>query len=342
MMSIVLPLLNPDNKQPHTAEQLEFQSDMLEFFTGFRGGHIARHGYLGEGGKLYSRWLAENDLYRSKVTLAEIETIAICAGAIAEICKDAKTFIECGAGSFHAFMQKTYPILSQMAAQSGINYAIMDVSRATHDGVRQQLSTMSIPQPEFVEGNFFTDTPVQKEKAVIYIAGLTFTNIPKDALHKKTDDIITDTLRYFKRALGGGGYLVFSYATNDGIGADGQENKDFYDDPLIHAYQLSIFERVVVELPVSEDYNPENFSIRHDWHPDRKVLTRHAVLNQPMQFEFDGRMIYLHPDNFSGYMANNFRPSDSQIEIAANRAGFKECKLFGAKKSNIRIAVLSL
>ncbi len=318
----------------------EFANDMADFFGEWRGGHIARHGYVGQGGQHYERWLATNDSYRSQVTLAEIEVIMAHAGVITEICGNTPHFVEAGVGSFKAFLMKTHALLARFSAREPeLRYTIADVSRLSYEDVAGQTAKLRLPEPDFHEGNFFVSLPPMTKNGVVYIPGLTFTNIPADALREDTAQIIQESLNFFAKSLRQGGTLIFSYATPDGIGESGTEVKVFYDDPLLHLYQKSIFHRAAAELPIEGNYDPSAFGIKHVWRPEKCVLTRHAVLNKPLDFSFNGQRFVLNPTNFKGYMANNFRPSDAMMTKAALMAGFNECQTFSLPNSNIRLMV---
>ena len=322
---------------PNIAEQ-EFADDMADFFGEWRGGHIARHGYVGKGGQYYEQWLATNDAYRSRVTQAEIEIIMAHAGSLADICGDTRHFVEAGVGSFKAFLMKTHALLALLSARKPeLRYTIADVSRLSYEDVAGQTSKLNLPKPNFHEGNFFSSLPSLGKDSVVYIPGLTFTNIPEDAIRGDTPQILKDSLAFFAKSLHQGGTLIFSYATADGIDEEGTQIKAFYDDPLIHAYQQSIFHRAASELSIEGNYDPSVFSIKHVWRPEKAVLTRHAVLNKPLDFSFEGQRFVLEPETFNGYMANNFRPSDEMMREIASSAGFKESQILSLPHSNVRL-----
>lgn len=340
MSSAVLTL--PESVIRSEAEQ-EFANDMTDFFGGWRGGHIARHGYVGKGGKFYSQWLATNDPYRSRVTQAEIEIATTYAGALSEICGNTRHFVEAGVGSFKAFLMKTHALIARLAAREPeLRYTIADVSRLSYEDVASQTSKLRLPKPDFHEGNFFQSLPPLEKGSVVYIPGLTFTNIPEDAIKGDTAQILTANLAFFAKSLQKGGVLIFSYATADGIDSEGTQVKAFYDDPLIHKYQKSIFHRVKDELSVEGDYDPNAFSIKHVWRPDKAVLTRHAVLHRPLDFNLEGQRFVLKPETFDGYMANNFRPSDKMMKQAALAAGFKNSRVFSLPHSNVRLMACTI
>ncbi len=326
----------------HEVEQ-EFAEDMVDFFGGWRGGHIARHGYVGKGGHFYEQWLATNDSYRSRVTQAEIEIVATYAAALAEICGDTHHFVEAGVGSFKAFLMKTHALLARLAAREPeLCYTIADVSRLSYEDVAGQTAKLRLPKPDFYEGNFFKSLPPLEKGSVIYIPGLTFTNIPGDAIKGETGQILAANLAFFAKSLQKGGTLILSYATADGIDEQGRQIKAFYDDPLIHKYQKSIFHRVANELSVEGNYDPNAFGIKHVWRPERAVLTRHAVLHRPLDFSLEGQKFALKPETFDGYMANNFRPSDEMMTQAAIAAGFRDGQTFSLPHSNVRLMAYNI
>jgi hypothetical protein len=320
----------------------EFAVDMVDFFGGWRGGHIARHGYVGPGGDFYSQWLLTNDAYRSRITQAEIEIITTYTGALAEICGNTQHFVEAGVGKFIAFLMKTHALLARIAAREPeLAYTIADVSRASYEDVAGQVVKLRLPKPDFHEGNFFKSLPRLEKGAVVYMPGLTFTNIPEDAINGDTAEILTRSLAFFAKSLQKGGVLIFSYATADGIDSDGSQIKAFYDDVLIHKYQRTIFDRVPNELAVSGDYKPA-FGIKHIWRPEKSVLTRHAILQQKLNFELEGQRFVIKPESFEGYMANNFRPSDEMMRQTTVAAGFKDTKKFSLPHSNVRLMACTI
>jgi uncharacterized SAM-dependent methyltransferase len=336
-MSRALVAAAPESATRSPAVQ-EFAEDMVDFFGEWRGGHIARHGYVGKGGSFYERWLATNGFYRSQVTLAETEIITTYVAALAEICGNTNHFVEAGVGSFKAFLMKTHALLARLAAREPeLRYTIADVSRLSYEDVAGQTAKLRLPKPDFHEGNFFQSLPPLEKGSVVYIPGLTFTNIPEDAIKGDTAQILTTNLAFFAKSLQKGGVLIFSYATADGIDDKGTQVKAFYDDPLIHKYQESIFHRVRNELPVEGNYDPNAFGIRHIWRPEKAVLTRHAVLHRPLDFTLEGQEFALRPETFGGYMANNFRPSDRMMKQAALAAGFKKSRVFSLPHSNVRV-----
>lgn len=341
-MSLSLPIA-ATQCIPRSSAAQEFAEDMSDFFGELRGGHIARHGYVGKGGEFYARWLATNDPYRSRVTLAEIEIITTYAAALAEICGDTHHFVEAGVGSFKAFLMKTLALLSRLAAREPeLRYTIADVSRLSYEDVAAQTTKLRLPRPDFHEGNFFKSLPSLERGSVVYIPGLTFTNIPEDAIKGDTAQILKANLAFFAKSLEKGGVLIFSYATADGIDQEGAQVKAFYDDPLSHKYQESIFHRVKNELSVEGNYNPGAFGIRHVWRPGKAVLTRHAVLRRPLDFTLEGREFALRPETFDGYMANLFRPSDQMMKQLARAVGFKKSRIFSLPHSNVRVMACTM
>jgi hypothetical protein len=333
----ILKVISPSVLREHSTK--EFAADMLDFFGGWRGGHIARHGYVGKGGEFYSKWLLTNDAYRSRVTQAEIEIITTYTGDLAEICGNTRHFVEAGVGGFKAFLMKTHALLARLTAREPeLVYTIADVSRLSYEDVAAQTAKFRLPKPDFHEGNFFESLPVLEKDSVVYIPGLTFTNIPEDAIKGDIAQILTESLAFFAKSLQKGGALIFSYATADGIDNEGTEIKAFYDDPLIHQYQNSIFDRLSEDLSVSGNYKPA-FSIKHVWRPEKHVLTRHAVLQCPMDFYLEGQRVVIQPETFDGYMANNFRPSDEMMVQAASAAGFGDNRIFSLPHSNVRLMV---
>ncbi len=332
------PLVAPVDDTAHQS----FLEDMQDFFGGWRVGHIARHGYVGKGGEFYSQWLSKNDTYRSRVTLAEVELIYSHVETIRNICSEASHFVEVGAGSFNSFLMKTHALLAALVANKPqMRYSILDVSRAAFESVASNVKKLGMPKPDFFEGNFFSELPLLEKHGVVYMSGLTFTNIPEDAIKGDTQQIIEDTLSFFARSLKKGGAFIFSYATADGINADGAELKQFYDDPLIHAYQKSIFERVENELVPEGTFDADAFQIHHAWHPEKAVLTRHATITKPMRFNLGDQTFDLRPETFDGYMANNFRLSDEHVIRAAKKTRASDIRIFSLPRSNVRLAVVT-
>ncbi len=328
-----------------TPKHEEFLDDMVDFFAGLRGGHIARHGYVGKGGQYYSRWLAENHIYRSQITLAEIELITAHIDVLANICGETVNFVEAGFGSVNAFLNKTYPLLRKITQKTKkpLQYKIADVSEDSFDTARKYIVQQELPfKPSFIQCNFFDGLPELEKDSTIYCAGLTFTNIPADAIHRRTEDILTDVLFRFSRTLKKGGTLIFSYADDSGVGLDGKEIKAFYEHPLIHSYQLSIFDRVAQELPVDRRYEAKNFyEIEHTWHPENYVLTRHVSTKRPMRFDIGGYELII-PKGFKGYMANNFRFPDDMVTTSAKKAGFNDSHILRLPNSSLRLVALKI
>ncbi len=338
---MMLDLPQSRHKTRHLASADDaFIGDMIDLFAGIRGGHIARHGYVGKGGTYYDRWLATHDVYRKKVTEKELELIASATPQLAELCGDTVNFVEAGFGSPSAFTQKTLPLLAHILRRRGAapRYTVADVNAASFAMAQDYFRQMRLAFPlDYIHGNFFEDIPVLEKNSAIYCAGLTFTNIPVDAIHNRTADILINALTRFARALKNGGVLMFSYATDTG----GDDVKALYDHPMIYAYQLSIYERVASELNVSSGYDPHGFgtALEHRWHADNHVLTRHATVTRRMRFNIGGYDFDLQAGR-DLYMANNFRFPDDMVRESATRAGFADCRIFALPDSGMRFAAL--
>lgn len=315
-----------------------FGDDIDIFFTRLRHG-IARWGYANKkGSEHYARWLLNNHQYRSQVTLAEIELTLAKAGALAEICGNVKTVVQAGAsGSFPVFVNKPYHLLLELIARQKpdderITYGIADVSEASVEKTRGYVKQLNLPlNLAHIPGDFFRTLRRLAEVDVIYIPGITIANDPDDAIGCEPEDHLTTTLSKFRPALKKGGVLIASCVNDNHIDPKGQAIKALYDDKDIHDYQLSIFEEVPKRLPVTGNYDPHGFGIRHEWRRHKHVLTRHATLLKPMQFKIGERPFDLRPSSFegdNGYMANNSRHPDDMHKVAGKRAGFSHVEIF--------------
>ena len=320
-----------------------FLTDMLDFFSGDRQGHIGFHGYV-RGGSIYNNWLATNDTYRSQITLRELEVIAAFVPALAEICQRTQNFVLFGApSSLAVFQTKTYLLLNRIAVDqekppqltiADISYKSYEKARRDIDGYDQRFS------PSYLGGNFFAPLSAMPKNTTIYVPGITLTNPPLDLIKNGTDNIMCATLKNFRQALGKGDVVIFTYANNGGIDTNGSQVKAYYDHPLIHQYQQTIFQRVADELKPTGNFDPTAFRIHHEWNADQHVLTRHATITKPMNFDMAGFEFDLSPETFLGYMANNVRPPDQKVEHWAKEAGFNQAHIFGLPGSSLRIAAL--
>jgi hypothetical protein len=108
-------------------------------------------------------------------------------------------------------------------------------------------------------------------------------------------------------------------------------------DPVYHALEMTIFERVRRDLPVV-GFDPDHFGHMTVWHPEWKPLRHELRAQRDIHFGL-GPYDLAVAKGQSFWTGRSFKYSDGLIARAAVNAGFDKPQLFGLPGSTMRVGV---
>ncbi len=320
----------------------KFSSDVLEFFSGVKAGHLGQWEYsepkfsndVVRGGELWRKFLREhiNDYY---ILPNEIRLIQETAFSVAEcIGKSSVTVIELGPGSKESVYFKTIPMLKGFlnpqtyVAIDLVGSYLKDAKRIV-SGLFDGCNTLGI-QKDFFNESFCLphyDTPV------MIMFGGTLCNLsgfPNDGFSIKETIKI---LRNIRSLIGDGGYFVITQDTNQ--------------DPISieRAYQgqgefaLNLMHRVLRDANVEGDFDPKAFEFKPRWFSKSYSLVHSYTVKRDMRFRINETPVEL-KENQVLYFNNSYKYPSELFKRVAAIAGFQSVRMFFDKDKRIALHVL--
>jgi len=315
-----------------------FLQDSIDLFTGTRVAHMGMHQYVDHAGVRDGKSMsgaklwAEADAGReeqartgnSNLVSAEQVLLHKVASEIRDYLPDGLPVVELGPGTVSAFKKKTLPIVQALGSYE---CTLIDGSAA----FLRNIAAANLPtgisikpiEDDFWEGKHcYLEN---EEPSLLCMFGSSVTNIITPLSDDLPENALISGLTGLVQAIREGWMLVSFYADQDG-----DRLKDYY--AKLALFQLNIFDRMAVQLPVDERFDPKAFDYEAEWRPRSSQLAHMAVVNRDIQFTMAGRNFFLYEgQRFHLKNAYKFRPEF--FEACCARIGLDVVKAWSDQSS---------
>ncbi len=332
-IDIVTQQQNINKKTDHT-----FLCDVLCFFAGLQAGQVDNYcysepEYAGDlvcGGILWESFINEHNAYYPFLT--EVELIARNIETVARACKGAKHFIDLGPGSIEAFKKKTLPLLRAIAP---VQYRAVDMNEEFALNIMRYLrKNEPFMHASYSLHNFFDYMLPSAENSVIYLTGITLSNIKADLRFETMESQLIKTFEHFSRALHKGGRFIFTYDANQ----DGDSIKRSYAHKAMAKHNTNFINLVQRDLP-THGLHEEDFEHVMAWDAKQHLLKQCLRTKRDVVFDIAGHSFNLEACT-TLHVTNCFKFTDDIIRRTSQRAGFSDIKICTLDGSSMRMAIL--
>lgn len=222
--------------------------------------------------------------------------------------------IELGPGTLRAFKKKTMPLLRALDSK---NCYIVDKSAAfLHDikiGItRDKVSIHSIEADFFQDGN---KALLSEHPALACAFGGIISNLVAPLCNSLPTEVLVSTLQNFVKTISEGWILVAFDSSNDR-----DEITTYYEKHAL--FQLNIFDRMLVELPMAGDFDPSVFIYQTEWRPTSRQLAHLAVAARNMEFKLGEESFFLQQGQ-KLHLKNSYKFAPDFFESCCTAAGLK-------------------
>lgn len=300
----------------------DFSKDIRDFFSGRKSGHI--------GTWRYSEPLYKGDIVNGMyhwgqfiknaqshgvyyIFNDEVNVIKKFAPKIQSLLPEILTLIDMGPGSKEAVLEKIGPLFKTGQISS---YVAVDVVKECVERTNKIIAD-NFPDISFfgMAEDFYQETlkiPVSG-MPVMLMFGQTLFNLPIHPLDKiLPTSIVVDRLLRFRSHLRFGGYLLVAQDINQN------------GDDLVNAYAgekefaENLLYRIQRDLPVSDEFDPAQFSFEPCWVPETGALAHSYICKQDMSFSVSGESFFF-KKNKRLYLHNTYKfPVDAFLNMAQN------------------------
>ncbi len=225
--------------------------------------------------------------------------------------------IELGPGTLRSFRKKTIPLLRALQTRSCI---IVDKSAAFLKDIKVSEQALGLEITPLDDDFFIGDHSFQQDDrpALVCAFGGVISNLVAPVSLLEPMELLSGTLKNFANAIHRGWLLVAFDSTDD--------SKDVSAYYAKHAlFQLNIFDRMAVELPITGDFDPAAFAYVAKWLPESRQLAHLAVLQRDLNFAI-GQQSFALKQGQNFHLKNSFKFSEAFFEQCVQRAGLSVIK----------------
>ncbi len=306
-----------------------FLQDTIDFFLLKRSSHMGLHQYAAHKGIRNGQstsgdflW-AKTDETRSQIANGTVQTeeelIRTVASDVLRILPKELTIVDLGPGTVSAFERKARPFIESLSSPC---YIPVDESISFLKGIAQAGRQIKHTDIRPVIDDFFENsiTYSDNDSLILCFCG-TIGNMLSPISPFIPRVQLTNTLRTFAKAIDRGWMLL----SVDGC-QDGRRIKDDYlSHPLFH---LNIFDRMKVELPISDSFDPCAFEYEPLWIASSGQLAHMAVAKNDMSFTLAGIPIHLAAGQ-KLHIKNSYKIQPSVFMPCAEQAGLSIVQSWG-------------
>jgi uncharacterized SAM-dependent methyltransferase len=274
-----------------------------------------RDGKSMSGARLWAEAEAEREAaYRNGVTNkmgAELALIQEVAAALATYIPQAANLIELGPGTLHSFRHKTMPLLRALKSPQCL---IIDKSPAFLKDIKISEAAVGVSIVPIEEDFFLGKTlhQIADQPVLVCAFGGIISNLIAPLSAAMPTALLTSTLHKFALTIRHG-WLLIAFDSS----ADPQEITAYYAKHAL--FQLNIFDRMQVELPMSEAFDPTAFDYVPHWNAAAHQLGHMAVLNRDLDFTIDAVPIALKKGQVL-HLKNSYKFPDDFFEQCCAKA----------------------
>jgi len=303
----------------------DFLIDSLDLFRGRRIAHMGLHQYSDHAGmrdgKSMSgaRLWAEAEASReadyakglSNKAGAELETLKAAAQSITDMLPRQTNVLELGPGPLQAFRVKTLPVLQ---ALHSTDYVMIDLSAAFLKDIKTGTKIAGLSLTAIEDDFFCAQKPYIESDAPVLVCafGGIISNLIAPLSDSPPEALLIATLAGFAKTLARG-WLLVTFDSSD----DGARVSDYYRRHAL--FQLNIFDRMAVELPLEGAFDPKAFDYTPEWRSGAHQLGHIATVNRDLHFCLDGQAIHLEKGRRL-HLKNSFKFAPAFFEYCCAQA----------------------
>lgn len=317
---------------------MSFLQDSVDLFTGTKASHMGAHQYAHHGGmcggvsmsgaKLWAEAQAfrKNSDKAGHVNLvgAEERLLQVVSREIGDILPTGIRVIELGPGTIEAFNAKTLPILQGLQSSE---CTIVDESSAFLQKISTSASLADL-KINAVQDDFFTgEHPYYNDNSdnLICMFGSIISNIINPLSNVLPEKALTESLHALSRATNEGWLLL-------GFDADqnGDRVRSYYKAHGL--FQLNVFYRMAVDLPIGGEFDPKAFDYEADWRSASGQLAHIAVAKREMSFSIAGQPLSVSKGQRL-HIKNSYKFSEEFFSHCCQQAGLDVIKIWSDTSS---------
>ena len=188
--------------------------------------------------------------------------------------------IELGPGTLRSFRKKTLPLIRALKSNDCL---IIDISAAFLKDITVAESAAGIRITPIEEDFFAGASNYQKgnEPVLVCAFGGIISNLVAPLSDTLPEKLLSDTLANYSNTIRNGWMLVAFDSSEDPEAITAYYSK--------HAlFQLNIFDRMLVELPLEGDFDPGAFDYKTNWRAASNQLGHMAFVNRDLDFKLAG------------------------------------------------------
>ena len=280
--------------------QTQFLIDAQNLFAEKQFGHMGNHRFSKEGLELWnkiSQRAKKDGVYY--IFSDEVSLIEKAAPELLSLLPHGLILIDNGPGTEEAMRDKLGNFIKKMNGKISAYVAIDAVPEIVKDARR--FFQQEFPEIDFIglENDFFQDQinlPLNGTKLSV-VFGQTMFNLPVDPREKELPHLmVVSMLRRLKSNISDDDFLLITQDCN----------RDKSD--IVQSYKvqndiwMNVLQRIKVELPVSDEFDPNNFTFEPHWIEETNALSHTFVAKKSMQFSLgdqdytieSGQRFYLH------------------------------------------------
>jgi uncharacterized SAM-dependent methyltransferase len=305
-----------------------FQQDILDLLTGARVAHVGMHHYADHAGVRDGKSTSGAKLWIELDAAREAQAIggmANLVGAEYDLLREASSeiykyipagirVVELGPGTLSAFKKKTLPIIK--ALQSA-ECTIVDGSSAFLGEISASADLHGLDIKPIMDDFFSVDHPYRNdgEPNLFCVFGSTVSNIISPFSDELPKNALIESLRSLSHVTKEGWLLITFDADQDG-----KRIESYYEAHKL--FQLNIFDRINVELPVDARFDPKAFDYEAEWRSHSSQLGHMAIVTRDLQFSVDNTDISLSRGK-KLYMKNSYKFMPDFFEKCCKLAGLE-------------------
>jgi uncharacterized SAM-dependent methyltransferase len=319
-------------------QERTFLASSLNWFLGTQSCHMGPHQYAAHSGMRDGRTMsgaflwaeAEAGRHAAGGNMVNAETNLLLTKVVAELGHNVRhgtAVIELGPGTTTAFKNKTLPVIRELGATTVV---LVDQSIAflkeiaRTDELAPGLHIKPVVDDFFENESAYLDSD---EPALICSFGSTISNIVNPISPDLPYDALKNSLSKMACAANKG-WLLVAFDSDQ----DGERIKSYFKKHGL--FQLNIFDRMVVELPIQGDFDPKAFTYEPEWNATSGQLAHIAVANRDMTFRLAGTDITLR-EGQKLQIKNSYKFTPEFFEECCKRAGLEVVKAWSDSTAKI-------
>ncbi len=314
-----------------------FKEDVIDLFSGKRGGHVEHWLYSDtlrreySGSQLWQEFLKSSTDYY--VLKNEIDLIAKVAPSLGAGLRDTYTVVDFGVGSGQALEKKVIPIVNNLKTVKG--YIGVDLSG---DFLRNSKNTIADNFPSIetstIQADFFNASFALPQKEMLgLMLGCTISNMDVLMGADFPRSHIAERLSHLKELLGSNNHLLVSYDANTDVKS------------ILSAYSNEYWGRHVTGIMydvakiVEGDFSASAWKHTRVWNDTAHVLHQCAEATEDMEFSIDDKVFTVSKGK-QFVTVNNFKFPKPLFQSMCDEVGFVLKESYADNQGRMQLQLL--